>query len=247
MTQCCIALGANLADPTEQFASALAALDSAGQRVITTSQNHITPAMGSEAGGDFHNAAAVVDTSLPPAELLQLLHSIEAKLGRERTIVWGPRSLDLDLLFYADQVMESTSVVVPHPAIWYRRFVLAPLNEIAAAWVHPTLGQTVSELLQHLNQSPLQLEIPHLESPSIARLYKALHCDFTNGSFDIVQKAAHVPFATILIEDQSPRVHRVQPNTESTRVIRIPASDDTDVFLRNILTAALPHDQLLAD
>lgn len=247
MTQCCIALGANLGDPAKQFELALTALNKAGHRVLRSSRNYITPAMGSEAGCDFHNAAAVIDTPLPPEEFLQQLHDIEASLGRRRTIAWGPRSLDLDLLFYRNTVVQASNLVVPHPLLWLRRFVLDPLNEVAKDWMHPTLGETVGELLQRLNVQPLEIEIQGADATIIAAVYEALRNHFAVDSFELTSQPTNRQFAVIATGDSRPLAHPTQPNIESARILRRPADCVLESFLRDVLTAALPPDQLLTD
>ena len=247
MTQCCIALGANLGDPARQFESALVALHEAGHRVLRSSQNYVTPAMGSEAGDEFHNAAAVIDTPLPPEDFLQQLHDIESRLGRRRTITWGPRSLDLDLLFYGNAVVQASNLVVPHPLLWFRRFVLGPLNEVAKDWMHPTLGETVGELLQKLNVQPLEIEIQGEDSTTVATVYEALRNDFAANSFKLTSQPTDRKFAVVARTGSRPLTHPTQPNIESARILRRPADCVLESFLRDVLTAALPHDQLLTD
>lgn len=246
MTQCCIALGANLGDPAQQFELALSALKKAGNKVLRTSRNYITPAMGSEAGCDFHNAAAVLDTPLPAEKFLQQLHDIEAMLGRQRTIVWGPRSLDLDLLLYNDEVVQTASLVVPHPLLWFRRFVLAPLCEVAPDWVHPTLGESVSQLLERLNTRPIIIEIDgdSVDESMIDAIQESLKLNFQPGCIELTNRRTENQFATVKT-DSEPKFHASQPNLETARIVRKPADGDIEVFLQDILTAALPHNQLI--
>lgn len=246
MTLCCIALGANLGDPAKQFESALSALNEAGHQILHTSQNYVTPPMGSQAGDDFHNAAAVVDTELPPEQFLQTLHKIEATLGRQRALVWGPRSLDLDLLFYKDAAIQSAELVVPHPSLWFRRFVLEPLSDVAADWVHPTLKESVKDLLQRLNVRPLRIEIQGEEQSSICSVGETLGNHFREGSFELTDRQTADQFAAVTSAVSATGSHGVQPNLESTRLLRRPADNPLESFLRDILTAALPHNQLIA-
>jgi 2-amino-4-hydroxy-6-hydroxymethyldihydropteridine diphosphokinase len=101
---------------------------------------------------DFLNGAALLETQLPPTELLHHLLQIERTHGRDRShgIEKGPRTLDLDLLLYDDVVMTTPELTLPHPEMHTRRFVLEPLAAIAPEWTHPVLQRTVQELLQKL-------------------------------------------------------------------------------------------------
>src|SRR5262249_14782283 len=140
----------------ETFGKALEKLASAPHSTVpAVSRSLPTRSIGERAGAGFLNAAAEIDTSLPPLELLDLLQSIELALGRQRTVHWGPRTLDLDLLFYGTEVIDSPRLVVPHPAAWYRRFVLDPLVEIAPRLVHPEKQVDIHALRQRLLVRPL--------------------------------------------------------------------------------------------
>lgn len=113
-----------------------------------------TRAVGGPTGQpDFLNGAALLRTSLSPEALLARLQEIEAQLGRVRTERWGPRTLDLDILLYDDLVIETDRLRIPHPAMTWRRFVLAPAACVAGWMVHPEIGRTVQELLDHLREA----------------------------------------------------------------------------------------------
>jgi 2-amino-4-hydroxy-6-hydroxymethyldihydropteridine diphosphokinase len=98
----------------------------------------------------FLNGAVVLKTSLTPLELMRALLKIEHEMGRERAIAKGPRTIDLDLLFCGSRVFNTAELTLPHPEMQHRRFVLEPLGEIAADWVHPVLGLTVGEMLNRV-------------------------------------------------------------------------------------------------
>jgi len=94
----------------------------------------------------FINGVFLLETGQAPRELLETLLIIEGRLGRERTIKWGPRTIDLDILFYDDRVIREVDLVIPHPELEKRRFVLEPLSEIAPDLLHPVIEKTISEL-----------------------------------------------------------------------------------------------------
>ena len=133
--QACIGLGGNIGDVAAALRAALAALDGLpGTRLLRASRFYRTPAWGVEAQPDFINAAALLETTLAPRPLLEALLDIERAHGRERAADgsrWGPRTLDLDLLLYGDAVIDEAGLVVPHPQLHARAFVLVPLAEIA--------------------------------------------------------------------------------------------------------------------
>ena len=150
MTVCLIALGGNLGSSESLFEEALERLDGGGDRVLAVSQNFATRAVGEQAGGGFLNAAAVLDFSGSPLHLLSRLQAIEAACGRERLQRWGPRTLDLDVLLFGEHVQWESRLIVPHPALWLRRFVLSSAVEVAGEMWHPVLGQSIAELWQRL-------------------------------------------------------------------------------------------------
>jgi 2-amino-4-hydroxy-6-hydroxymethyldihydropteridine diphosphokinase len=148
-----IGLGSNLGDRRGALDGAIAALSATpGVRVRRVSSYRETEPVGGPAGqGSYLNAAAALETTLDPLELLHVLRAIEARFGRVRTVRWGERTLDLDLLLFDDRIIETPELTVPHPRLRERRFVLEPLAEVAPAVVEPRSGRTVSELLRDLN------------------------------------------------------------------------------------------------
>src|SRR5262245_27329745 len=149
-----IALGSNLGDRQAFVRQALEALVQAGVQVHRVSTFHETAPVGGPAGqGPYLNAAAEIETDLSPRSLLDLLLKIEHSLGRVRRERYGPRTLDLDVLLYGDQVIHEPGLEVPHPRMHERRFVLAPLAGIAPEVLHPVLRRSVRELLARLESS----------------------------------------------------------------------------------------------
>ena len=149
-----IALGSNLGDRRAFLDAALARLRlQPGVEVVSISTYHETEPVGGPAGqGVYLNAVAVVRTSLNPLQLLRVLQGLENQLGRVRAERFGPRTIDLDLLLYGTEVVQTDELTVPHPRMHERRFVLEPLVEIAPLAVHPGLQSTAKDLLERLQQ-----------------------------------------------------------------------------------------------
>jgi len=142
-----IGLGSNLDDPPGQVRTALTELDAiAGCRLRAASSLYASPPMGPSDQPDYINAVAWLKTTLPAAALLDALRTIEQRHARVRGRHWGPRTLDLDLLLYAQAVIDTTRLTVPHPGIAARSFVLYPLAELDRTLVIPGLG-VVEDLL----------------------------------------------------------------------------------------------------
>lgn len=149
----CVALGSNLGDRAGFIVRACQALDALpGTALVACSALFETEPEGLVEQGQFLNAAALLRTTLTPRRLLESLLAIEQAAGRDRTCArpGGSRTLDLDLLLYGDQVICEPDLVVPHPRMHRRRFVLEPLVQIAPDLLVPTLGQTVRQLLAEL-------------------------------------------------------------------------------------------------
>lgn len=159
MPRCCIGLGGNVGDAAATFRSALQRLARDGVSVMAVSRLYQTAPVGPDAGHAFYNACAIVETTCSPRELLHKLHEVEDVAGRTRTVRWGERTLDLDLLAFGDVMLEETDLTIPHPGVVYRRFVLDPLAEITPQLVHPATGRTIADLRQRLLARPLPLRL----------------------------------------------------------------------------------------
>ncbi len=155
MPTCLIGLGSNQGDRRAMLEAAVARLAGHPQveAVARSAWRETRPAGGPGGQPDFLNGAARLETTLAPEELLAVLRQIEEQLGRRRGERWGPRTIDLDLLLYDDLVRDGPSLVLPHPRMAWRRFVLEPAAEIAPAMLHPTILWTVGQLREHLDHS----------------------------------------------------------------------------------------------
>jgi 2-amino-4-hydroxy-6-hydroxymethyldihydropteridine diphosphokinase len=147
-----LGLGSNLGDRQKNIRLAIDRLKkTSGLRVLAVSSMLENPAIGGPPDSPpFFNGVAKIETTLGSHALLHQLLEIEKSLGRDRRVKWEPRVIDLDLLLYGDQIVSSQELVVPHPLMHERAFVLQPLAEIAPDVVHPTLQMTIAGLLANL-------------------------------------------------------------------------------------------------
>ena len=143
-----VALGANIGNPREQIELALTMLRAATE-VIAVSSLHATKSVGGPVQPDYINAVCILESELPAADLLSLLHGIEKTLGRQRQERWGPRTIDLDIIQYGGLLSSAEELELPHPRAHERRFVLQPWSEIEPDAILLTHGK-ISHLLEQL-------------------------------------------------------------------------------------------------
>jgi 2-amino-4-hydroxy-6-hydroxymethyldihydropteridine diphosphokinase len=157
MTRAYIGLGSNLDNPRDQVLDALRELAlEEGIQLLAQSSLFLSEPMGPQDQPEFINAVAVIETTLEPLVLLEVLQAIEKKHARKRERHWGPRTLDLDLLLYGEERISHPDLTVPHPGIPERSFVLLPLREVAPGLAIEGLGN-VDELLQKLGNPVLEV------------------------------------------------------------------------------------------
>ena len=143
-----VALGSNMGHKSGNIQKALQFIDDHPQiKLITSSSLIVTAPVGYIDQDDFLNGVCKIKTMLSPTKLMDALLEIEHKLGRKRTLHWGPRTIDLDVLYYDDLITDDPHIVLPHPRMTERQFVLEPLNEIAPYAVHPLLNKRTFELI----------------------------------------------------------------------------------------------------
>lgn len=146
-----IALGSNIGDKERYLRHAIEALDTTPAcKVTRVSSFLVTKPYGVTDQDDFLNGCLILRTLLTPHELLDVLHKIEQREGRERIVHWGPRTLDLDIIFYDDLILEEDDLCIPHVDMHRRDFVLKPLHEIAPYKHHPCSHKTIREMLEEL-------------------------------------------------------------------------------------------------
>jgi 2-amino-4-hydroxy-6-hydroxymethyldihydropteridine diphosphokinase len=165
MSEVLFGLGSNLGRPRRQLAAAVEMLRSAVEGVRVSSVYRTTP-VGFAEQPDFLNIVLAGSSSEPPERLLAEALRIEGELGRVRTFPNAPRTIDIDLLALSDIVIEKQGLVLPHPRLHQRPFVLVPLAEVAPEWRHPVLGLTAEEMLAALSEKGGVERIGELAAPS---------------------------------------------------------------------------------
>jgi 2-amino-4-hydroxy-6-hydroxymethyldihydropteridine diphosphokinase len=163
-----VALGSNLGDRRAHLRAGVGGLRRRGLPPRALSSVWETEPVDSPEPLWFLNMVAEVETDLPPARVLDLLLEVEREVGRVRTVRNAPRSLDLDLLMVGDLRISEDGLVLPHPRMWTRRFVLAPLHELAPELADPASGRTVAEALAALPPAPAARNVGRLYNPPLA-------------------------------------------------------------------------------
>ncbi|MBC7286236.1 2-amino-4-hydroxy-6-hydroxymethyldihydropteridine diphosphokinase [Hoeflea sp.] len=163
-----VALGANLpssyGSPYETLQAAKKAMQDKGITIAASSRTWLTAPVPVSDQPWYHNEVARVETTLSPYELLEVLQDIENGFGRVRTVRNAPRILDLDLIGYHAEILDKPELIVPHPRMHKRAFVLLPLREVAENWAHPVLGMTLDDLIVNLPSDqeavPMEEKVP---------------------------------------------------------------------------------------
>lgn len=150
----CLSIGSNVGESEKTLKDAISEIDRDYRcQVLNKSKFIVTKPYGGVEQDDFVNGAIMVETFMEPNEFLDFLHEIEYNHGRERKVHWGPRTLDLDIVFYDDIVLDTSNLTIPHVDMQNREFVLKPLCEIAPDKRHPVYGKSVKQLYDELLDS----------------------------------------------------------------------------------------------
>lgn len=154
-----LSLGSNLGCRRQNLAKACRLLEEAGIKIIRASSIYKTQPVGFKKQPWFYNQVIQVETKLDPFRLLFLVKEIEGRLKRKKTVRYGPRSIDLDLLLAEKSIINTRNLKVPHPRMHQRRFVLEPLNEIASEVIHPVKKKKIRSLLKELIDDSVVLRL----------------------------------------------------------------------------------------
>lgn len=231
MAQAVVALGGNLGEVPQTFARALTQLaDRSPIANLRCSSLYSSAPMGAVAGEAFFNAACVCETTLEPEPLLTLLQQIETDCGRVRHERWGPRTLDLDLIFFDSQQLETPRLSVPHPHAWYRRFVIEPVAELLPDFPHPLMTATLRQLREFLNAPTMTI---HLGGVALTESLTPIAQAFPGVQLRSVETPVPVqPSLGIWLEDTNAPAPALPPCWLKTR------TDLAGPFVLDVLTAA---------
>lgn len=249
MTTACLALGSNLGDRWANLSAAVNRLRvEPGLHVLQVSSFYETvPVNCPPTAGLFLNAAVVVESDRSPEELLKLLLRIEQQLGRVRSVTNAPRTIDLDLLLDGNRIINSPELILPHPRMHERAFVLVPLAEIAADVVHPTSGKTVRELLSLLPESDRTSVVRSIKPIDTSGVLRGL-CTLVTGSSGGIGRAIALAYAkagaNVFVHGRSEA--RIEETLAACREICHPFGSDESAY-RADLTDSKEVDRLAAE
>lgn len=149
-----IAFGSNIGDSKKMIESAVEMLHSSGCLFLSSSSYFNTMPWGVVDQNRFLNAVGLFKTGLSPDDLLSLCLNIESHLGRQKRFKWGPREIDIDIIYYSNLIIRKEGLIIPHPHLYDRLFVLEPLNELVPYWIDPVKVMTVRELFENCDNLP---------------------------------------------------------------------------------------------
>ena len=150
-------LGSNLDDREKNLLLAIKKINEQAGNVLSVSSLYVTQPWGVSDQPEFLNQVIEIESDYSARQLLQKLLLIELEIGRKKTIRWGPRKIDIDILFYGNTILAEKDLAIPHPGITDRRFTLVPLCEIASKFIHPQLNKKCEQLLRECTD-PLQVK-----------------------------------------------------------------------------------------
>ncbi len=151
MNKLVLHLGSNIGDRQAQLVDAMGRIEAGIGKITAKSSVYETEAWGKKDQDDFLNQALLVSTELDAESALAICKSIEKEMGSIKTETWGPRSIDIDVLFFNESIINKENIVIPHPMIEKRNFVLIPLMEILGDFIHPVLQKSIEELYEESN------------------------------------------------------------------------------------------------
>lgn len=152
-------IGGNMGNRQQYLREAKLLLAKHCGQPVKHSSVYETAAWGNTNQPSFLNEVLLLQTTLPPDDLMKKILEIEESMGRERKNKWDPRTIDIDILFYNDRLYKSSNVIIPHPEIQNRRFVLEPMNELNGNFIHPGLNRSIHQLL---TECPDQLQVKRI-------------------------------------------------------------------------------------
>ncbi len=242
MVQAVVAVGGNVGDVRQTFRRAQTLV---GQNdavfTVRAAELYRSVAMGAEAGDSFLNSAWVLETSLDAVQLLDLLQRVENELGRTREVRWGPRTLDLDLIFYGGEQIDSPRLTVPHPHCFYRQFVLAPVASLIPEFIHPVFGLTMRQLYERISRTPLPVGFggdpaSNIISPGITREFPRVDLRRVDPAIDpaLEEVSLALWFGSC------------DPKPASPFWLHVSAEDELQ-FFRDVLTAACTELETVVD